>query len=470
MDALIILFVTGLVTLFASFAKKPALVLGVAVVGLLIALASQYCQLVYGHSMVHISYEGLRFDVFAISFGMVSTLFALLIIAAGYMRFKEEIEHTGEYVSLLIFSLTGALIMTAFTDMFMFFLGLEILSIPIYVMAGSRKQDIRSNEAAIKYFLMGAFATGLLLFGIAWLYGATGSFKLAEIGAMIAAGQASGSMLMIAILLILSSFIFKVGAAPFHFWSPDVYDGSPHAVTGFMASVVKMAAFGAFLKLFVNCFATEELINFWGPALAVLTIITLFIGNLSALRQTRFKRLLAYSSITHVGYTLLVILAIQPASIFTADLMNLGNAWNLWFYMTAYGFSVIALITVGIVLNDEEDRIDAFKGLARRNPFLAIVTFVAVLSLAGVPITAGFFGKYMVFSAAWSNYWWLVIIALINSAISIYYYLRLIGVAMSREDDAPADKISLKPLTVIVLLVCLAAMLGLGFATSCLMA
>lgn len=460
MDALIVIFAGGLISLFAAFAKKPWLVLTTASGALLLGIALFCCQLSSGHSFLDLSsYGGLVFDPVAIVFGIALSVFTLLIISVGYERFKEEPNHTGEYISLLLFSLCGALIMSAFTDMFMFFLGLEILSIPIYVMAGSRKRDLRSNESALKYFLMGSFATGLLLFGIAWIYGATGSFNIGEIGQAIASGTAGGSMVMIGILLILSSFIFKVGAAPFHFWSPDVYDGAPHAVTGFMASVVKMAAFWAFLKMFLVCFSAPGIYEFWANALAVLVVITLFVGNLSALRQVRLKRLLAYSSISHVGYTLLVILSLR-------DYDAIGN---LWFYMTAYGFSIIAIITVGLLVNDEEDRIEALRGLGKRNPFLAIVAVVSILSLAGIPPTAGFFGKYMVFASAWNDWWWLVIIALVNSAISIYYYLRMLGTIVSSSDE-PKEKIKLSPLTATVLFICLVGMLGLAFAMPWLMA
>jgi len=455
MDALIVIFVSGLISLFAAFAKKPAVVLTTATAGLLLALATYCCRLSSGYWVINFSYKGLDFSGPALLFGMALISFATLIILAGYERFKEDVQHTGEYIALLMFSLCGGLIMVSFTDMFMFFLGLEILSIPIYVMAGSKKSDLRSNEAALKYFLMGAFATGLLLFGIAWVYGATGSFDLEEISKAIASSTSLSAMLMVGVLLIMSSFVFKVGAAPFHFWSPDVYDGAPHAVTGFMASVVKLSAFGAFLKLFMGCFGSPELHHFWGDALAVLVILTLFVGNLSALRQVRLKRLLAFSSITHAGYTLLVILTS------TAD-----SAFDLWFYMVSYGFSIIAIITVGLVVNDSEDRIEALRGLGKRNPFLAIVAVVSILSLAGIPPTAGFIGKYMVFTHAWNNWWWLVIIALINSAISIYYYLRMLGTIVSR-DEAPAEKIRLAPLTTIVLVICLIGMLGLGFFLTC---
>lgn len=301
--------------------------------------------------------------------------------------------------------------------------------------------------------MTGSFATGIILFGIAWIYGATGSFNLAEIGSAAAEG-ADNSLLLVGILLILSAFLFKVGAAPFHFWSPDVYDGAPHAVTGFMASVVKLAAFGAFLKLFVWCFGTAELKAFWGPALAILIVLTLFVGNLSALRQVTLKRMLAYSSITHVGYTLMVILT-----------SSISSVEDLWFYMFAYGFSIAGIIAVGIAVNDEEDKIEALKGLGQRNPFLAFVGILSVLSLAGIPLTSGFFGKYMVFSAAWKEYWWLVIIALINSAISIYYYLKLITAMMSKSDE-PQEKITISPLTALMLAISIVGMLGLTFITA----
>ncbi|HLP54837.1 MAG TPA: NADH-quinone oxidoreductase subunit N [Fluviicola sp.] len=454
MDALIVIFVSGLISIFAAFAKKPAVVLLGASGGLMVAIGLMVNQLITGDTFIQIDYEGLNFDSIALIFSLALSVFTLLIISVGYERFKEEPNHTGEYIGLLVFSLCGAMIMTAFTDMFMFFLGLEILSIPIYVMAGSRKSDVRSNEASLKYFLMGAFATGLLLFGIAWIYGATQSFTIDGIAAAVANGDvAENPILLVGILLILSSFVFKVGAAPFHFWSPDVYDGAPHAVTGFMASVVKMAAFAAFLKLFAGCFGGEMLHDFWAPALAVLAVITLFVGNLSALRQVRLKRLLAFSSITHVGYTLLVILSNDQLATF-----------DLWFYMAAYGFSIIGIITVGLVVNDSEDRIEALRGLGKRNPLLAIVAVVSILSLAGIPPTAGFFGKYMVFSHAWNDWWWLVIIALINSAISIYYYLRMLGTVISTE-ETPGEKIVVNPLTAAVLVICLIGMLGLGALT-----
>ncbi len=453
MEALIVIFLSGLISLFVAFAKKPLYVLITACTGLItgaILLINQWNT----PSTLFASYKGLEFNHTSIAYSLVAILFTFLAILAGYKSFKDELEHTGDYVALYIFSLTGAICMLTFTDMFMFFLGLEILSIPIYVLAGTRKKDVRSSEASLKYFLMGAFATGILLFGIAWIYGATKSFDLNTI-AMVIDGEAKhSSLLFIGVLLMLSAFLFKVGAAPFHFWGPDVYDGSPSIVTGFMASVVKLAAFGAFMKLFGTYFT--GLHDFWAPALMVMAIVTMFVGNLSALSQVKFKRLLAYSSISHVGYALLTILSTDPM-----------NEMNLLFYLFSYGFSVIALITISTILNDEEDRLEAFKGLAKRSPFLGFVAVLSLLSLAGVPPLVGFFGKYLVFSSAFIQYPTLVIIAIVNSGIGIYYYLKTVMTVVSKEETTENTAIlSVSGLQWFVLVVCALGLLFGGIATS----
>ncbi|MFN5415478.1 MAG: NADH-quinone oxidoreductase subunit N, partial [Flavobacteriia bacterium] len=252
--------------------------------------------------------------------------------------------------------------------------------------------------------------------------------------------------------MILASFLFKIGAAPFHFWSPDVYEGSPNVVTAFMAAVVKLAAFGAFIKLFSVAF--DGLRDFWVPILVGLSILTMFVGNLTALRQITFKRLIAYSSITHVGYALMALIDqnIQLSSL------------NLWVYLFAYGFSIIALIIVSLILNDDEDLLVSYKGFARRNKFGGFVLILALLSLAGVPPLAGFFGKYLIFSSVITQQPILVIIALANSGIAIYYYLKLIRIAVEPADEnAPALKTPI--LHAIVLTVCALGILGGGIVT-----
>ncbi len=454
MDALIVIFLSGLLSLFVAFAKKPILVLLTASAGLITAAILLMNQ--WNHPYTLFDYKGLEFTHSAISFSLVAILFAFLAILSGYKSFKEQPEHVGDYIGLFLFSLTGALCMLSFTDLFMFFLGLEIMSIPIYVLSGTAKKDVRSSEAALKYFLTGSFATGILLFGIAWVYGATGTFDVNELATIINMEDSHSSLLYVGVLLILSSFLFKVGAAPFHFWSPDVYSGSPSIVTGYMAAVVKLGAFGAFLHLFTVCF--PALHEFWAPALVVLAILTMFVGNLSALSQTTFKRLLAYSSITHVGYALLTILS-----------NNQDSESNLLFYLFSYGFSVIALITIAIIINDSEDRLEAFKGLAKRNPVLGFVAVLALLSLAGVPPLVGFFGKYLVFSNAISEFPTLVIIAIINSGIGIYYYLKTVITVVSK-DELPEGhtKLEVTGIQWFVLAVCAFGLLFGGYFTTCL--
>ena len=452
MDALIVIFLSGLISLFVAFTKKPILVLLTSSIGILAAIGLFIAE--WNNPVTLFSYEGLEFTNSAILYSIAACIFGLFSILVGYNIYSKQPEHTGEYISLMVFSLVGAVCMLAFTDMFMFFLGLEILSIPIYVMAGTKKSDLRSSEASLKYFLMGAFATGVLLFGIAWTYGATGSFKLAEIAAAISTPSENGhsSILYVGILLILASFLFKVGAAPFHFWSPDVYEGSPNTVTGFMAAVVKLGAFGAFYKIFNVAF--PEVHGFWAPAIMVLAVVTMFIGNLSALSQVRFKRLLAYSSITHVGYALLTIITVSS-----------NSEANLWVYLFGYGFSIIALVTIAQLLNDDEDKIDAFKGLAKRSPFLAAVAVLSLLSLAGVPPLIGFFGKYLVFSEAFTQYPILVIVAIANSGIGVYYYLKTI-IAIFHKDDVSEEKIEIPSLQVVVLSICALTILVGGLVLS----
>lgn len=452
MDALIVVFLTGIVSMFIALAKKPNLVLMSSMTGLVAALILLIMQWYVPKSLV--TYDGLEFDRIAILYSMLAVIITILILAGGFAHFRKEPEHTGEYMSLLTFSLVGAMCMFSFTDLFMFFIGLEILSIPIYVMAGTRKGNPLSVEAALKYFFTGSFATGIFLFGTAFLYGATGSFKLSEIQMAIADGSAQGTLLGIGILIMMASFLFKVGAAPFHFWGPDVYSGSPSIVTGYMAAVVKLAGLFAFMKLFTFVFG-EQGYTIWSGALFGLIILTMFVGNLSALAQVRLKRVIAYSSIANAGYALIAVL--------TQDIASL---WNLWVYLLGYGFSIVILLVIAQWVNDEEDRIDAFKGIARRKPFVGVVMIAALLSLAGVPPLAGFFGKYMVFSAAFDQYPTLIILAVINSAIGVYYYLRLVVVALSAPEEETQVELSPLPiLTVAVLFVAFIALLIGGFLT-----
>jgi NADH-quinone oxidoreductase subunit N len=357
------------------------------------------------------------FDNYAVAFAAITIISTILILLLSKEYFERISTHVAEYYAIILFALAGIIVMVSYNNLTMLFIGIEIMSVSLYILAGIKKNDFASNEASLKYFLMGAFSTGFLLFGIALIYGATGSFNLAVIRDWaIAHPKGIDPLFGTGIMLIIVGLCFKVGAAPFHFWTPDVYEGSPTLITAFMSTVVKVAGFAAFLRLFAECFAPMS--DFWMPALLIITIVTLFIGNITALYQQSFKRMLAFSSISHAGYLLFAIVALGASS---------SN--SVFVYSTAY--SVASIIAFGALILVQQqsgsDNFDTFNGLAKKNPFLALVLTVSMLSLAGIPLTAGFIGKFFVFSGALSQYHTtLVILAVVNAIISIFYYFRVI--------------------------------------------
>jgi NADH-quinone oxidoreductase subunit N len=427
MKALLILFVTAVAVLFAGLTNQRKNLQSMALIGSIAALVVTVLDLMMGDATGwNDQYASMmRFDNYALAFsGVVLVTTALLFGLTGY-GFRNLQDTLGDNYGLILFSLCGAFCMFSFTSMVMLFLGIEILSIPLYVLAGSRRDDPSSNEAALKYFLMGAFATGILLFGIALVYGATASFDLKAIAAAITDGRHSTGMLHVGILLILVGLGFKVSAVPFHFWAPDVYTGSPNLVTAFMSTVVKTAAFAAFYRLFSTAFAGAY--EFWSVAVATLAALTMTLANTTAIFQTNFKRMMAYSSISHAGYLLLGILSIGVA----------GSGGAVLLYTLTYSIATICAFAVFIAVSEpnNDGSFSAFNGLSKTQPFLAAVMAISMLSLAGIPPTAGFFGKYFLFSVAFAKYPWLVVLAVVNSAVSIYYYFKVI-VAMyfSREE------------------------------------
>ncbi len=445
MKALILLSSLGVITLLAeifSFKKilYPTVLLGLIAIIVVNALEWN----------TNISYFNMmRCDNFAIAFTEVILIVGFLWFLMAKNFFKEESNKTDHY-SLIIFALTGGVIMVSYTNMAMLFLGIEILSIPMYILAGSKKEDLLSNESAFKYLIMGAFATGFLLFGIVLIYGATGSFDLAGIAAAVANQTTIPPIFYVGVLLMLIGLSFKVSAAPFHFWAPDVYQGAPTEITAFMSTVVKTAAFAAFLRLFSTSFTAVG--ESWHSILWVIAALTLLIGNITAVLQTSTKRMLAYSSVAHAGYMLLGLLA--------------GNTFsNSGILMYAAAYSVASIATFGIIsiLSDakETDNIDSFNGLGKSNPFLAVVMTIALLSLAGIPPTAGFFAKYYIFTSSFAaGNVGLVFIAIIASLVGVYYYFRII-IAMYFKEGGK-EKIHLQSNHTILLIIAAIITIALG--------
>ncbi|GAA3963980.1 NADH-quinone oxidoreductase subunit N [Mucilaginibacter dorajii] len=416
MTTLIIICILPIVLLYLGLYKANKALLPVTVIGLIAALGFAIAEYKTPDTAVPIYHGMMLFNNFSVVFSSIAivTTILILLLSGGY--FEKISNHVAEYYAIMLFSLAGIIVMVSYYNLTMMFIGIEIMSVSLYILAGIKKSDFASNEAALKYFLMGAFSTGFLLFGITLIYGSTGSFSLEVIRDWVVAHPHIDPMFYTGIGLIIVGLCFKVGAAPFHFWTPDVYEGSPTLITAFMSTVVKTAGFAAFLRLFSACFA--PLSDFWAPILLVITVATLFIGNITALYQQSFKRMLAFSSISHAGYLLFAIVALGSAS-----------ANSVFIYATAY--SVASIIAFGgLILVQQQsgnDSFESFNGLAKKNPFLALVLTVSMLSLAGIPLTAGFIGKFFMFTGALSRYqFWLVIIAVINAIISIFYYFRVI--------------------------------------------
>jgi NADH-quinone oxidoreductase subunit N len=423
MNTLIIISVLPIVLLYLGLYKATKSLLPVTIVGLLVALGVAIAQ--WNNVALPIFHGMMMFDNFSIAFSGITIIATILILMLSGGYFEKISRNVAEYYAIILFSLAGIIVMVSFYNLVMLFIGIEIMSVSLYILAGIKKSDFASNEAALKYFLMGAFSTGFLLFGITLLYGTTGSFSLEVIRDWVIAHPHIDPMFYTGIGLIIVGLCFKVGAAPFHFWTPDVYEGSPTLITAFMSTVVKTAGFAAFLRLFSACFA--PLSDFWVPILLVITIVTLFIGNITALYQQSFKRMLAFSSISHAGYLLFAIVALGS-----------GSANSVFVYATAY--SIASIIAFGSLIlvqqQNGSDNFESFNGLAKNNPFLAFVLTVAMLSLAGIPLTAGFMGKFFMFSGALAKYHvWLVIIAVVNAIISIFYYFRVIIAMYFRSAD-----------------------------------
>lgn len=352
---------------------------------------------------------------------------AIFIVLLSHDFYKDRKQKISDFVSLKIFLLIGGVCMVSFGNLTMFFLGLEILSIALYVLAGSNFTNVKSNEAGMKYFLMGSFASGFILFGIALVYGATVSFDLQTIQTLTV--LKNPLWMQLGVVLISVGLLFKVAAFPFHFWAPDVYQGAPALTTATMSTLAKVVAVLSFYKLYIafQTWFPENFLTFF----MIVIIATMFVGNIMALRQENIKRLLAYSGISHAGFMLIALY------------VSSTSANHLFYYAAAYALAGIAAFSVvlNVCQGKDEELLIHFKGLGKSNPILAIVLSMALLSMAGIPILAGFFGKFFLFSDALSKgYIALVVFGVINSIISVGYYFKIVHLLFSNSSEIQEDK------------------------------
>ena len=447
MNIIITIVVTALVVLYAGLFKAKKALLPLTLVGLVTALA--FAVTSWNSNAVY--FGMMELDNFALAFSSLTILGTIFIFLLTQNYFSKDSENIAEYYTLILFALSGMIIMVSYTNMSMLFIGIEIMSVALYILAGIRKTNFASNEASLKYFLMGAFSTGFLLFGITLIYGATGSFNLHTINEYLVGNYKEVSPLFYpGLILIMIGLCFKIGAAPFHFWTPDVYEGSPSLITGFMSTVVKTAGFAAFLRLFAGTFA--PLHDFWMPPLMAIVCITLFIGNVTALFQKNFKRMLAYSSISHAGYLL-----------FSLVTLTANSANNVLVYAAAYTFASIIAFAVLILVKQKTggDSFDSFNGLGKKNPLVALALTIAMLSLAGIPLTAGFIGKYLMFLNVMTQYQiYLVAFAILNALVGFYYYLRVIVAMYFKEGSEVELETPVQYKVVLVLSVIVTVFLG----------
>lgn len=416
--------------------------------------------------------RGLFFDTLALDpfarFFKVLILIATMFAVGMSMKTKElEGGRFGEYYALIFAMLLGMMIMVSAIDILMIYLSLELVSITSYILAGYLKNRQRSNEAALKYVIYGGVSSGLMLYGFSLLFGLTGTTKIVEIHQALLAGNPSDVTLIVAIILILAGFGYKISSVPFHFWTPDVYEGAPTPITGFLSVAPKAAGFAVLIRFFNVALVGSTTPNMsqwfvlstlpWPQLLAAIAAMTMFLGNLVAIKQDNIKRMLAYSSIAHAGYILM-----------GAVVLNQDGLFAMLYYLLVYLFMNLGAFLVVIMISNTygTERIDEYRGLGFRVPYVGVVMAIFMFSLTGLPPTAGFVGKFYLFSAlinGGSQFYWLAIVGIVNSVISFYYYARVVKVMFL--EDAPEDLETIPPhpwmTTVLTMLVIPVLVLGI---------
>ena len=418
MNSIILSALWGVLMMYTGVVSRSNKAPGImAALGAVLLMGAAWLDL-NGVSLAPFDLHGmLEFPPYVSGFILLMSLCLLLYVLLSNDEIDRLTGHSADYLALIFFVMTGVIIVASFKTLLMMFLGVEIMSIPLYILAASDKRNLKSNEAGLKYFLMGSFSTGIMLMGIALLYGSFGTFYTAALNIGF---LALSPLTLAGIVLLMVSMAFKVSAAPFHFWTPDVYDGTPSVFTSFMATIVKAAAFFGFLRLFEGAFG--KLHEHWQILTAIITAATLLIGNLTAVFQQSVKRMLAYSSIAQAGFMMFALFA-----------MNATARQGLVLYGVSYSLATIGVFAVLAKMKDQT--FVGFNGLATHKPFLALMLTVFLLSLAGIPLTAGFFAKYYMLLAALKTgqMLWLVILAVLSAAVGIYYYFRVIQAMYFKE-------------------------------------
>ncbi len=422
-----------LLLLVDLFVDNKRAVGGLALLGTLVAAGVGVA--LWGRSgttfggMIALDNYGLLFNLIFLGVAALT-----ILISLDYLP-RHSIER-GEYYVLILLATGGMMLLSQGTDLIVLFLGLELLSITLYVLAGFAYPRLASEEAAMKYLLVGAFAAGFLVFGIALVFGATGESNLAAINAYLSRQTLAGepqTLLLIGAALVIVGFGYKIAMAPFHMWTPDVYEGSPTPVAAFMSVGTKAAGFAALTRFLQVALPTQQ--EIWVPILGALAALTMLVGNITAITQLNIKRMLAYSSIGHAGYLLLGTLALGGA--------GGRGVEGLLFYTVAYALTNLAAFAVLITLERRGEAawsLDSFAGLWHRQPWLAVAMAVCMLSLAGVPPTAGFWGKFYVFTAAWqAGLAWLALVGVLTSAVAAFFYLRIVAVMFMREPEGERE-------------------------------
>jgi NADH-quinone oxidoreductase subunit N len=444
-------FLVLLVDVFSPKGEKKGYLGVISLIGIVLAFLYTLPQM----GSVKSGFEGMFIsDGYALFFKITFLIIAFLtvLISIGYIQ-REGIAF-GEYYALVLFATLGMMLMAAGTHLIIIFLGLETMSISIYILAGMMREDKRSAESALKYFLLGAFATGFLLYGIALIYGATGSLHLKDIASYITSKNLLRSpMLLMSLVFLTIGFGFKIASVPFHMWTPDVYEGAPTSITAFMATGVKAAGFSALIRVFFS--ALPAFRPDWTSIMWVICVATMTVGNIVAISQTNIKRMLAYSSIAHAGYILVAFVAGN----------DLGTS-GILFYLMAYAFMNIGAFTVVILLGkkgEENTLINDYAGIGFKYPLLAASMTIFLLSMAGIPPLGGFMAKFYVFSAAVKEkFYWLAILGVLNSAVSVYYYLRVTVLMYFRESEREITGLQFSLASVIALILAVIGTLYMG--------